>query len=277
MPELPEVEAWRRGVHEWMAGRRVVRLRVEEPTSVRATLTTRPMPPSVELLAEADALAGEVFAGSARHGKRLGMQLGTGWWLVHLGMTGRFERTVAADPVPLHGRVGWELDDGHTVWFRDARRFGAFVPLTSKEDLGRGLGPDALEPLTGGDLAARFRGRRAIKVALLDQAAIAGLGNIHAAEALWRAGIAPDTRVDRVDRGAWTRLGEAIVAQLSTALDDIPAVDDFVYVTDGGENPFAVYGREGLACPRCGEAVRRAVHGGRSTFWCGRCQPPGPG
>ncbi len=244
---------------------------------MRASLTTRPMPPSVELLEEVEALAGEAFVGTSRHGKRLGMQLGTGWWMVHLGMTGRFERTLTADPVPPHGRVGWELDDGYTVWFRDARRFGAFVPLVSREALGRGLGPDALDRLSGADLAARFRGRRGIKVALLDQGAIAGLGNIHAAEALWRACVAPDTRVDRVGHGAWDRLGGAIVAQLSEALADIPVVDDLVYVTDGGESRFAVYGREGLACPRCGEAVRRAVHGGRSTFWCGRCQPVDPG
>jgi formamidopyrimidine-DNA glycosylase len=83
--------------------------------------------------------------------------------------------------------------------------------------------------------------------------------------------------VDRIPLSAWANLARAIPAQLTEALDDIPAVDDFVYVTDGGDNPFAVYGREGLPCPRCEEAVRRAVHGGRSTFWCARCQPAEPG
>jgi formamidopyrimidine-DNA glycosylase len=222
-------------------------------------------------------MVGEEVRDTARHGKRLGLEVGSGWWLVHLGMTGRFVRSLSEVAAPAHARVGWGLDDGHTVWFCDARRFGALVPLVDREALSEGMGPDALAPMEGPILAACFRGRRGVKVALMDQACLAGLGNIHAVEALWRAGVAPDRPVDDVPMEAWAELARAIPVQLAAGIAEVPDVQDFTYVTDGGENPFAVYGREGEPCPRCGDAVVRAVHGGRSTFWCPRCQPSVPG
>ena len=273
MPELPEVEVWRRALHGWMVGRRIVGVRVLAPTSVRARLGTRPVTPSAELLERVQGMEGGEVLATARHGKRLGVQVGEGWWLLHLGMSGRFERLSRDEPAPTHARVGWGLDDGQVVWFCDARRFGALVPLDSAAALREGLGPDALEPLDGESLAARFRGRRAVKVALMDQSCLAGLGNIHAAEALWRARVAPARRVSELSVAEWAWLAEAIPRQLRAAIDQMSEVDGFVYVTDGGEHVFAVYGREGLPCPRCGTPVARTVLGGRSTFWCPRCQP----
>lgn len=274
MPELPEVETWRRAIHGWMVGRRVTAIHVLEPTSVRATLSTRPSPPAPSLLRSIEAGAGSEVVGTGRHGKRMALQLGDAWWLVHLGMTGRFERS--GSEAPPHARVGWELASGEVVWFRDARRFGGVVPLAARGELSEGLGPDALDALDGPRLAQRFSGRRAVKVALLDQGCLAGLGNIHAAEALWRAGIDPRRPVGEVSPDAWERLAEAIPAQLQDALAEMPSVEDFVYVTDGGENPFAVYGRADESCRRCDRSIQRVVQGGRSTFWCPGCQPASP-
>jgi formamidopyrimidine-DNA glycosylase len=269
MPELPEVEAWRRGLERWLAGREIVGVDVVDPTVVRVS------PSSREVWADgADwlrAWVGERFDAPSRLGKRLGLSAGERHAVVHLGMSGRFVR---ADQAPRHARVGWSVDEGAPLWFVDARRFGGVAPLPAAEGLGEGLGPDAASPLSGPALAARLRGGRAIKVALLDQAALAGLGNIHAAEALWRAGVNPDRPCHALDQPSWERLAQAIHAQIHQAIDDIPAdVVDFVYVSEGGPNPFAVYQRAGEPCSRCGDAIEKTVQAGRSTYWCRKCQP----
>lgn len=270
LPELPEVEAWRRAIDAWLVGRTLVDVQLLDPAVVRPRLSTRPADAWSEAGAWVRTLRGAKVRATARAGKRLGVQVGDQWVLVHLGMTGRFVR----GEEPRSARVCLTPDDGPPVWFADQRRFGCWVPLADRSALADGLGPDAL----GGGLDAtvlrdQLKGRSAVKVALLDQARLAGLGNIHAAEALWRSGIAPTTRCAELTQGQLERLAPAIVAQLTEAVDDIGPVDDFVYVTEGGDNPFAVYGREGEPCPRCDTAVARVVQGGRSTFWCPRCQP----
>jgi len=271
MPELPEVEAWRRVLDRWLVGRRVTRLRLEDPAAVRRQLSTRPSDGWERAEAWAASLAGQQVVGTARVGKRLGIELSSQWVLVHLGMTGRFAR--AATPPP-SGRLALELDEGPPVWFVDQRRFGCWVPLDDGDALQEGLGPDALlVPLDAAELGTRLTGRRAVKVALMDQARVAGLGNIHVVEALWRAGIAPQTRCSDLDDRALGALATAVEAQLREAVETIGPADEMIYVTDGGENPFAVYGREGQPCPRCGAGVVRAVQSGRSTFWCATCQP----
>ena len=105
MPELPEVEAWRRALHGWMVGRRLTAIHVQEPTSVRATLSTRPSPPAPALLEAVQAGVGARVQDSARHGKRMALRFDDAWWLVHLGMTGRFERGTVEAPPP-HARIG---------------------------------------------------------------------------------------------------------------------------------------------------------------------------
>lgn len=270
MPELPEVEAWRRTLERWLAGRRVVGVVLPDPAVVRPKLSTRPSDGWHEAEAWVGTLAGASFDGTARVGKRLGLQLGGRWVLVHLGMTGRFMR----GETPRFARLGLTLDQGPTVWFADMRRFGCWVPLPSRAALHEGLGPDALDTAPDGPtLAAAFPGRRAIKVALLDQARLAGLGNIHAAEALWRAGIHPEAPCGSIAPDAWAALADAVAIQLADAVATIPPGEDFVYVTEGGDASFAVYGREGESCPRCTTPVQRRVQAGRSTFWCPACQP----
>lgn len=270
MPELPEVEANRRLLAPF-AGRRVVAVDTPDPTSVRSSLSTRARDPHAA--AALGALVGQVADAPARRGKRLGWTFGRAGLLAHLGMTGRF--VIAPEP-PRWAKVGLGFDDGRTVWFVDPRRFGCVVPMAADAvdaALRAGLGPDALDDdPTGPELAARFVTPRAIKVALLDQDRLAGLGNIHAAEALWRAHLHPDTPCTSLDPAAWARLAGAIHTQLVHGLALVEA-DGIAYLSDGViSNPFEVYGRAGKPCPRCGAPIHGETRAGRSTFWCPDCQ-----
>lgn len=271
MPELPEVEANRRLLAP-LAGRRVTAVHVPDPTSVRPALSTKSK--DAGGAEQLTALVGQMADAPTRRGKRLGWTFGPHGLLAHLGMTGRF---VVADEAPRWAKVGLSFDDGRTVWFVDPRRFGCVVPLPASivpAALAEGLGPDALdEPQSGPQLAARFATPRAIKVALLDQDRLAGMGNIHAVEALWRAHLHPDTRCVDLDAHAWTALSRAITTQLRHGLALVEA-DGIAYLSDRViTNPFEVYGRAGEPCRRCGGRIHGEVRAGRSTFWCPNCQP----
>lgn len=263
MPELPEVEIARRQLDRWLTGTQVDAEAVD-PAVVRTHLSSRPSdahPEGPALLKQTMGTAEPPL----RHGKRIAWPFGDRAVLVHLGMTGRLAQNEQGNAV----RARFSQ-----VAFVDRRRFGCLVVVDRDrvhDELRAGHGPDALdEALDGAGLKAALTGRRAIKVALMDQARIAGLGNIHAAEALWRAGIDPRRACDRVTR--WDALADAIVAQLE---ETIAAEDEgtLVYVTDGGPNRFAVYGREGEPCPKCSAPIERFVQGGRATFACSGCQP----
>lgn len=277
MPEGPEVEACRRDLQRWTTGRAIVAARALDPAVLRERLSTLPS----DGVPDGQRVASELFAGATterlvRHGKRIG------WFLrdrpmgvvLHLGMTGRWLRRSTEPPGPLV-RLILDLDDGNALWFEDGRRFGCVVPIPRANIDGtvRGeMGPDVLnDPLDADGLAARLKGNRPIKVALMDQAVIAGLGNIHAAEALWRAKIHPATPCRDLDTKAIRRLAGAISAQVAPFVDH--SGDDPVYVNLGGDNPFQIYGREGAPCPRCGALIAREGLGGRATFLCPRCQP----
>lgn len=193
---------------------------------------------------------------------------------IHLGMTGQWMRRTPSEEPPRFAKIGLEFD-GVVLWFADARRFGCLVPEDRVADaIAEAIGPDAwLTPLSGVELGARLRGRRAIKVALLDQDVLAGVGNIHAVEALWNAGIDPRTPCGTLEAEPLERLAEAIFHQLDEAIRT-QDTDEFQYVTQGGDNPFALYGRAGEPCLRCGTSIAQDRLGGRSTTWCPTCQPP---
>lgn len=274
MPELPEVEAARRNLARWAEGRRVVEVRVVDASAVRDGLATSPRRALTGGVGALDALLGAVVA-VARRGKRLGWRSGAGAAAVHLGMTGHWVRRPTDEAPPRFARVGLALDDGATLWFTDARRFGCVAPVAPDAldgVLAEGLGPDGLlEPPDGPGLAARMRCRAPIKVALLDQARLAGLGNIHAVEALWRARIHPSRRADALAADEWAALASAVAAQLREAVETT-AAEDIVYLSEGAENPFVVYERAGGSCPRCGGSIARTVQAGRSTYACPGCQ-----
>ena len=274
MPELPEVETAARNLRRWTAGRKVVEVVLLDRSAVRRGLSTsaRDADPDGALVLEG--AHGEVVV--LRRGKRLGLLIGGTPFLAHLGMTGRFVRQ---DEPPRHARVELVLDDGSPIFFADARRFGGFATVSgSLEDaVGAGLGPDALDtPLDGPSLRQALDARGPLKPLLMDQARIAGLGNIHAAEALWWARLSPFAPGRSLTVESAAALAAAITRQLAFALDEV-AGEEVTYLSDGAHvaNPFQVYGREGRPCAACGTAVLRDVQAGRSTFWCPTCQPLG--
>ena len=275
MPELPEVETVRRGLEAKLAGRVVARVRRR-----RADLRA-PMPRDLKARLE-----GRRLERIDRRGKYLLFHFEPAIVLIaHLGMSGRFVITAQPAAAPAaHDHVIIEWVGGPMLTFNDARRFGlmtlARAEALATHPLLRGLGPEPLDRgFDGAALGAVLRGRRtAIKAALLDQRVIAGLGNIYACEALFRARLSPRRIADSVRGLRAARLAAAIRTVLEAAIaaggsslrDYVQATGELGYF----QHAFAVYGREGEACPgcTCEGTVRRIVQGGRSTFFCPRRQ-----
>jgi formamidopyrimidine-DNA glycosylase len=268
MPELPEVEQVRRELVAAMEGARVERVVLR-----RANLRT-PFPPRF-----AKRLAGQTVTAVGRRAKYLIAQMSSGdALLMHLGMSGSF-RVAGGEPVDKHDHVLFHLSSGAVVVFNDPRRFGV-MDLLSARQLERhpavgALGP---EPLSDGFdaawLARACRGKKvALKVALLDQRIVAGLGNIYASEALHVARLSPLRRAGTIatpagqPREAAHRLAAAIKSVLH---DAIARQSNPAYRSAR----FRVYEREGERClrPRCGGKIRRRTQAGRSTFYCVKCQ-----
>jgi formamidopyrimidine-DNA glycosylase len=274
MPELPEVETVRRGLERKIGGRRILSVQLN-----RADLR-RPVPASL-----AKRLEGARIGAIDRRGKYLLVGLDAdGLLLVHFGMSGRVVAGGVDLPAARHDHLVLIFDDGTVVRFNDPRRFGLIDYLVRGEErrhpLLRTLGREPLEPgFDGRYLSAAFAHRSmAIKPALLDQRIIAGLGNIYACEALYRANLSPRRRAGALGEARAERLAAAIRAVLEEAIaSGGSSLRDYVQV-DGElgyfQHRWAVYGREGDPCPDCDcqGGVKRILQGGRSTFYCARRQ-----
>ena len=267
MPELPEVEVARRNLARWCVGRSI------DAVEVRDARLLRTQTPE----AHVRALTRRTVLAADRHGKNLVVALTGGhlWWL-HLGMSGKLLwRSVG--PEPAHTRIVYHFGGGR-LCFRDIRLIGGThadrAAVTREVARLDALGPDALSLRTGDALAeALGHTRTPVKSALLDQARLAGVGNIQACEGLWRAGVHPSTLVDALTTAQFDQLAEGLIGTLE---DTIGAADgpDIDYVTEGAnENPFRVYKRAGAPCPRDATPIVRAVLHGRATFYCPTCQP----
>jgi len=283
MPELPEVETIRRQLEPELGNRRIERLEVLDAR------WTRPVDPrKVE-----EQVNGRRIESLRRRGKYLLMDLEGGATLVmHLRMTGNLLLVDEGDLVAAvdestfereerYLRARFSLDDGRELWFSDARRFGeAFVLATDRIEerfAGRvGIEPfseqftaDAIERLAAGRTAP-------LKSFLLDQAGIAGVGNIYADEALWRAELHPLSPAGSMRHEHAEALREGVIEALQVGLEEGGAsIDD--YLDSRGErgsaqDEFIVHGREGETCPRCGDTIRRVVVSGRSTYFSPGCQ-----
>jgi formamidopyrimidine-DNA glycosylase len=272
MPELPEVETIRRQLAPHVEGRTIIGVEIEDPR------WTRPIPPGeVET-----ALRGALVARLSRAGKYLIWELsGDRHLLVHLRMTGSL--LYDPSPAPLHTRARIELDDGHRVLYVDPRRFGTALLLQGRDVreryLDERLGAEPLTPaFTARLLREQARGRSApVKAFLLDQRRIAGVGNIYADEALFRAGVHPLRPAGRLTAAQWERVQQGVEEALRAGIDAKGAsIDDFRHV-DGArgsfQDRFLVHLREGQPCPRCGASVRKLTVGGRGTYVCESCQP----
>jgi formamidopyrimidine-DNA glycosylase len=272
MPELPEVETIRRGLEHLVVGRTLVALAVHDAR------WTMPLDPHVV----EDAVSGRRIEALRRRGKYLDLVLDDDvHLLMHLRMTGTL--LYDTDPQQPHRRVTFTFDDGHELAFCDPRRFGTGELLLGEPAVdaffATRLGIEPLDgALTGPVLKALARGRRApIKAFLLDQRRVAGVGNIYADEALFRARIHPLREAGSLTGPQYDALAGAVRDALTAGLDAGGAtIDDFRHpdgVYGGFQHEFLVHRREGEACGECGTVIVKFVAAGRGTYVCRRCQP----
>jgi formamidopyrimidine-DNA glycosylase len=272
MPELPEVETIRRQLAPHLEGEVIEQAQILDPR------WTRPVAPTV---IERE-LAGARVEQVGRRGKYLVWSLsGDRHLLLHMRMTG----TLLFDPEvePPHTRVRLRLRSGHRVAYVDPRRFGTAQLLqgTAARDafLAARLGAEPFSrSFTPEYLRRAAKGRRApVKSFLLDQRHLAGVGNIYADEALFRAGVHPLRPAGGLRAADWKRIRHAVEAALAAGIEAKGAsIDDFRHL-DGAmgsfQDRFLVHRRAGEACPACGSTIAKLIVGGRGTYVCERCQP----
>src|ERR1044072_933863 len=269
MPELPEGETIRRGLARELAGRRIDGVDWR-PSKLRGGKSPLHL----------ERLEGQRVKALRRHGKFLLWDLSQGIFLAHLGMTGKFLFAEPGEPRRPHTHLVLTLDDEREVRYSDPRRFGLlqlYPPRSDIPDLAH-YGLDPLDPaFTPQVLAALLKSSASpLKAFLLDQRKLAGVGNIYACEAMWRAGLSPKRRANKVPAAKVEPLHAGILGALRDSLAaGGSSFNDYVDAI-GNEGRFmmevAVSQREGEPCPRCGTAVRRIVQSGRSTFHCPACQ-----
>ncbi len=274
MPELPEVETVCSGLRQLLGGCRLDRL------ELRRSDLRYPFPVMM-----AERLQGAVFQEITRRAKYILIHTDTGYsWIIHLGMSGRIHKLEVGEPCGKHDHVVLHLDDGRRIAYNDTRRFGFMdlVPtqiLTDNVHL-KHLGFEPFDPTLKPDILVVLFSRRTspVKTALLDQSFIVGLGNIYVCEVLWRCEIHPLTPVSQITLMQWQHLlpeiqktlQEAIESGGSTLRDYRQVSGELGYFQHG----FFVYDREARACqrPQCGGTIERMQQGGRSTFYCPKCQ-----
>jgi formamidopyrimidine-DNA glycosylase len=272
MPELPEVETIRRSLVLALPGRRIAGV------SGRSVAMRRPL--DVEKIAAN--VTGRRFVAFRRRGKYLLLDLEpSGSLLAHLGMSGRIQLIDASEPSREHTHLKLGLDDGRQLRFVDPRRFGFVSWLEpggeSTDPSLQALGSEPLDAALDDVLPPILHARRApLKSLLLDQRIVAGVGNIYAVEALWRAGIDPRRAGNRTSLDRLARLARALRSVLNDAIaQGGTTLRDFAD-PNGEIGYFAVklkaYGRQGQPCVNCGTTIRAEVVGGRTTAWCPSCQ-----
>lgn len=269
MPELPEVETTVRGLAGFLEGERIARVAVNRPD------LRRPFPEGL-----VQHLTGARVTRMGRRAKYGLIHTDRGQTMVfHLGMSGRWR--IEPDTPDKHDHLVMETASGHVLALNDARRFGS-VDLVDTEGLDSwppfaAMGPEPLgEDFSPAYLRDAFAGRLApVKQVLLDQRVVAGLGNIYVCEALHRAAIRPDKAAGQISLPALKRLTPAVKVVLTESIEAGGSTIRDYAQPNGELGYFAaswrVYGREGGACS-CGGTVSRFVQGGRSTFWCRKCQ-----
>ncbi len=264
MPELPEVETIRRSLAPALLGAVIQRADL----LWERTLAT---PTPGEFLAR---LPGQTIHEVGRRGKRLILHLDQGALLIHLRMSGDLYLEAGEAEANPHHRLLLHLQDGRRLAFNDPRKFGRVWLAASPDEIVGGLGPEPLDPgFTAADLYARLQAvRRQLKPLLLDQAFLAGLGNIYTDEALHLARLHPLRAANTLDEADAARLWAAIRAVLEEGIRRNGASIDWVYRGGEFQNYFRAYQRTGQPCPECGAPIVRLVVGQRSTHICPNCQ-----
>jgi len=271
MPELPEVESIRAGLEPLLVNREITQVVCHRPN------LRYPLPDLADLI-------GNTVAGVRRRAKYLLFEFERGEQTLvwHLGMTGQFHVLSQKAELGAHEHVRFDLSDGQSLRYRDARRFGyaGLVDNTQLETHAwfKHLGPEPLSSAFNGDhLAACCAGRKApIKNIIMDAAVVVGVGNIYASESLFRAGIHPARAAGRISSARLELLAENIKSVLAEAIEaGGSSISDFVHA-DGKPGYFAhqfrVYARAGKKCLHCDRTIKRITQAGRSTFFCPGCQ-----
>lgn len=270
MPELPEVETIVRGLAEELPGATFGRVEVLRPDLIEGE--------SADAFAEA--LAGRKVRAVARRAKNIALDLGGERLVVNLGMTGRLVAAKAGDPELTHLGVRFALDGRRELRYHDARRFGRLWRMTD-DAWAAWDGELGVEPLSDDFTAAWLfdaarRSKVAIKSWLMDQKRVVGVGNIYASEALFRAKLDPRRPASALTKREAARVRDGVREVLAEAIEHRGTT--FLDYRDARGEPgefvkrLRVYDREGEPCTVCGRPVQRIVQGGRSTFFCARCQ-----
>lgn len=268
MPELPEVES--------------LRLYLVESEVVGRTFTGIDADwPGIESTADSlgglSKLPGRMITGISRTGKNLFVSLDRGVLWMHMGMTGRLAVMLPGDEALRFARTVFYLDDERRIELDDPRRWAGVRLLDSRDEVLKGLGPDALDAsLTESEFISRVKRRRsAIKSVLMDQSVLAGVGNIYADEALHRAGISPSLRADRISETRLASLYAAVCTSLRQALRYIVEHPDECgrpYIVDAYDDRMRLVRKKDATCPDCSTLLRRQKFGGRTSYFCQVCQ-----
>jgi formamidopyrimidine-DNA glycosylase len=273
MPELPEVEHVVRALRPAVVGRRIL----------AAELKLKRIAPDITRPAFNRKLKNSLIKAVGRRGKHILFELESGQILsTHLRMTGKFVSLTSEETLPPYAHVVFYLDDERRLVFCDMRQFGRMRFIANPDKPPKELSTLAPEPLSDEFSESYFletlsKSRRSLKQLLLDQTRVLGLGNIYAVEALFRAGVNPLKAANRLSKPRARKLYQAIRDVLSEAIDAGSTLR--IDLEDGESSYFGtperfwnVYEREGEPCVVCGTKIRRVTHGGRSTYYCPRCQ-----
>jgi formamidopyrimidine-DNA glycosylase len=274
MPELPEVEHVVRALRAAVTGKTILAAQLRLPRTA----------PFLTKSAFARRLKNARIEGVNRRGKYILIELNDARvLLVHLRMTGKFVRVLQEQELPPYSHAIFYLDDDTRLVFCDMRQFGrmnlvtasvlhqsAELSILAPEPFSEAFSVEHLQQILA-------RSRRSLKVLLLDQTKVLGLGNIYASETLFLARISPFAEAARLSRARVVRLHEAIQRVLTEAIDEgstlrIDLEDEASSYIGSSERFWRVYEREGEPCVRCGTRIRRVVQGGRSTYYCPKCQ-----
>lgn len=266
MPELPEVEVTRRRLERELACRRI------EHVTIRCPKLRLPIPRELATL-----LPGRTIRSVGRRGKYLLFDCGAGWLVIHLGMTGFLRLLPAATPPGRHDHFEVVLDNGSVLRLHDPRKFGTVLWTTDdplRHPLLAGIGPEPLTAAFDADYLFRIsRSRRlAVKLLIMNASLVAGVGNIYANEALFRAGIRPDRPASSLTLADCGHLVRTIQEVLAESIDQGSTYHVAEETVAYHPLAFTVYGRGKAACTRCGGVLEETRLGNRSTVYCPRCQ-----
>ncbi|MEX0617112.1 MAG: bifunctional DNA-formamidopyrimidine glycosylase/DNA-(apurinic or apyrimidinic site) lyase [Candidatus Woykebacteria bacterium] len=273
MPELPEVETIRRDLNKELKGRKIIRLKYHDwPKMIK------PSPAEVE-----KAIKGKKIKDFQRRAKLLLMHLDDHGSTIamHLKLSGQLLLRKQTDPPDRFTHIILELDKGDELRFNDLRKFGFMKLLKDKGDLDKLLSEFGPEPFTPEFTFEKFKqivnkGTRAIKIVIMDQKKISGVGNIYADEALWRAKIHPEKRAEKLTEEELKKLYNSILYVLKEGIEDRgTSVDQYLDVhgeKGGHAKNLKVFRLNGEPCPRCKTTIKKIRVGGRGTHFCPNCQ-----